>query len=152
VGGTVASSGGVITGITGGTAPSGTVSAVDLKGANAFDTARQQIGSLVKSEQLANAFRKYTGQITVEFANLTDFYAFYRSDANLALQFTLTGGVIAGAYSYQLQVLIPAIKIDTDAITTDGPAILKQTLPFTVLDDGTNPVIQINYLSTDTAL
>jgi len=152
VGGTVASTGGVITAITGGTAPSGTVSAVDLKGANGFDITRQQIGSLVKSEQLANAFRKYTGSLTVEFANLTDFYAFYRSDANLALQFTLTGGVIASSYNYELQVLIPAIKIDTDSITTDGPAILKQTLPFVVLDDGVNPVIQINYQSTDTTL
>jgi hypothetical protein len=148
--------GGVVTTVNGfcsvsaGAAPAGVVSSISLKGSNGLDVERQSIGSLVKREQLANAFRKYTGQAEVEFANLTDFYNAYYADTPLTLQLNFAGAQIGTtAYNAELNITCPSIRFNGAPPEVDGPGIIKVSLPFDILDDGTDPVIQFLYQSAD---
>lgn len=151
LGGTVTNTSGTL-GVTAGAQPLGTVKSVSIKGSNASATDRQQIGSLTKREQLANAFRKYTGQMVVEFANLTDMYNAYYADTGMALQLTMQGSLIASTYYNQLNTICPMVFFDGEPPEVDGTKIIEVTVPFSILDDGTNPQIQFQYQSTDTAV
>ena len=151
LGGTATTTDGVVT-VADGAEVVGTVKTVSIKGQNGLAVDRQNLGSLTKRNQLMNAFRKYTGSIEVEFANLTDLYNAYRSDDPLALQFSLTGVQIAEGYDAFLDVICPSIRFNGEPPETDGPAILTVTAPFDILDDGTDPTIQFSYQSIDTAV
>ena len=136
-----------------GTAPVGTVKSVSIKGQNGLAVDRQQVGSLTKREALSNAFRKYTGQMVVEFANLTELYNLYYADTATSLVVSFTGGTaIAASYYPGLTIICPQIFLDGAPPATDGPGVLELTIPFTILDDGTDPPIQFNYMSKDTTL
>ncbi len=152
LGGTVTSVAGVVTGYAGGAAPVGTVKSVSLKGANAMAVDREQIGSLVKSQPIEDNWRKITGSMTVEFANLTEIYDLYNADTQVSLELKFQGELISGSYYKGLTITCPAVFLDGEPPETDGPKILELTVPFTVLDDGTNPVIEFDYMSTDIAL
>lgn len=151
-GGTVTTTSGVAS-ISGGTAPIGTVKSVSLKGTNAMDTTRQTLGSTTKREQLANAFRKVGGTMVVEFANLTDMYNAYEADSPMTMQLNFTSPAMAGtAENAALNILCPAIYLNGTPPEVDGPGVISVSVPFDVLDDGTDPVIQITTVSSDTTL
>jgi hypothetical protein len=133
-------------------APIGTVKSVTVKGQNVQAVDRQQIGSLTKSEQLANGFRKYTGDMEVEFANLTDMYNAYYSDTPLVLQLNFQGQLISGAFNASANFLFPQVYFEGEPPETDGPQILTVKVPFTVVDDGSTVPLQIQYQSTDSTV
>lgn len=150
-GGTVATASGVTT-VTGGTAVAA-ITAANVKGNNASDTTRYFLGAgTTKAEQVQNAVSSVTGQLTAEFANRT-LYDQYRSDGSAAVQLNFSGGLIATGYNYMLNIVMPSVFLDDGASPKiPGPGIITQTIPFAALSDDTNPVIQIQYQSTDTAL
>ena len=152
LGGAVSTTAGIAT-VTGGTAPVGTVKSVSIKGQNGLALDRQQVGSLTKREALSNAFRKYSGQMVVEFANLTELYNLYYADTSTTLVVQLQGSTaIASTYFPGLTIICPQIFLDGAPPATEGPGVLQLTVPFTILDDGTDPPIQFNYMSKDTTL
>lgn len=153
LGGTVATTGGLTTV----TAPVAVpqVMAFSLKGDQKIKTDRFYAdGTVYKNEQLENDFMAYTGEVDVQFANMT-LYNQYRAELNLALTITLVGPLIASTYYETLEIILPAIRLeDNGSPQLGGPDVLTQTFPFTVFDDqsGTNPRIQMRYISTDTVV
>ena len=129
--------------ITGGTTVAN-VRTVSLKGTNALNTSRDQLGSQLRNEQLENGYRDYTCAVTVEYNNRL-LYDVYASDAALAvvLKFTNRAGAV-------LQFFCPA-SFQEDGASPDvaGPDVLVQSLMFTILDDGVNGALQAVYTSTD---
>src|SRR6185312_5695335 len=140
--------------VTSGTTPTAQVVDVTIKGTNPLKTDRFNIGSQTKSEQLANGFRKITGTVTLEFANLTDVYTAFAADTASTLHFSLTGVVPAsGGSNHELvDVILPQIYFDTDQIDISGPDVLTQKVNFTALDDGSTTPMQLIYQSTDTTV
>ena len=153
-GGSVQTSASVTT-ITGSAAPTALISAITIKGQNGLDTKRYTIGTMKKAEQFSNAFRKMTGTIDMEFANLTDYYATFNNagaESTYALQFTLTGPVIGGALHSYAKFIIPAVYFDAAPVVTEGPGVYNVKTTYTILDDGKNNPIEIDYQSLDTAV
>lgn len=150
-GGTVATASGVTT-VTGGTAVAAIRSA-NVKGKNASDTSRYFLGSgTTKAEQVQNGVSSISGQLVAEFASRT-LYDQYRSDASTAIQLNFQGGLIATGYNYFLNIVMPSVWLEDGASPqVPGPGIIQQTIPFTALSDDSNPVIQVQYQSTDTAV
>jgi hypothetical protein len=156
-GGTVSTTANV-TSVSGGTTAA-SVSGVSVKGKNAFDVARFFYGSNGrKAEQIENGYRDITGQVDAEFVSMAAFYTAMAADTDLALELKFVGPLIASTYYYTLDIILPAVRLESGSPVIAGPAILKQALPFTALDAqvGTTttaqPVIQISYTSTDTAI
>lgn len=121
---------------------------------NAMATDRFFLGAAgVKGEQIENDFRGMTGAIEAEFADKTQLYDIFRSDAAVPLEVVFTGPIPAGATQAQrISFIFPAVKLDTGSVSLDGPDIVPQTVNYTVLDDGTNTPAQVLYESPDTAV
>ena len=136
-----------------GTAPTGIVSAVTIKGTNKVNVNRVPLGSQTKKEQISNDFTVISGEVEMEFANPTDFYNNFQADTTTSLFLTLAGrSTIATGYYPTVQIAIPAIKWETGTPTESGGEIITVKVPFTAYDDGAgDPVIQLQYLTLDTA-
>ena len=151
IGGTPTTSGGFVS-ISGGTAPTAVVSSVSVKGSTKLNTSRYNIGASTKSEPVENAFCEVTGTIELEFATLTDFYTAMIADTQQALQITFTGSLIASTYHNYVNILIPNAVFEDATPQATSTDVVKVKLPFTTLDDLTDPPVEIDYMSTDTAV
>lgn len=150
-GGTVATTSGVTT-VTGGTAVAAIRSA-NIKGSNASDMERYFLGGgTTKAEQIQNAVSSISGQLVAEFASRA-LYDQYRSDGNTAIQLNFGGGVIASSYHFSLNITLPNVFLEDGASPqVQGPGIITQTIPMTALSNDVDPIIQIQYQSTDTSI
>jgi len=152
IGGTVSTMSGITT-VSGGAATTGLISAVSIKGENKVKQDRYYLGSQYKAEQISNAFRPITGELTIEFAALADFYNNFVDDDPFALQFSLTSPVEIGSSGYYgtVDVILPACRWEGESPNASGPEVIMTKVPFTALeDDGGDPIIQIQYTSADT--
>lgn len=151
IGGTVTTTGGSAS-VSGATALA-VVKSCQIKHQLGMDTSRFFLGANgQKAEPLANAFRGITGQMDVEFENLTDVYQAFSADTPTALQLDFTGPVIGGGLNSSVQILIPEVYFEEGAPTVDGPQVLHTQVNFTGLDDGTNPPIQVTTVSLDATI
>lgn len=156
LGGTLSTSSGSLS-VSAASTPTAVVAGLTIKGQNGLDTKRFTLGSTTKKEQFSNAFRKLTGTIDFEFANLTDYYqsGFYSSTAletPLAIVFTLTGNIITGATHSKLQTIVANAYFDTVPVVIEGPNLIQVKTTWTALDDAVNPVMQFQYTSADSVV
>lgn len=151
IGGTVATASGRTT-ITSGTALSG-LRGIDLKGTNTLRTNRRLAGgSGVKSEQLENDFRSYTGDLDLEFADRTQVLDLADDNTSTALQFVFTGvNKDDDSNAPTLRITYPAVKFESAAPSAGGPDMVDGKASFTAYEDdsGDHPLIQIEYESID---
>jgi hypothetical protein len=126
------------------------VTKISIKGGNPAATERVFLGSSgIKSEQVTNDLRTVTGTLECEFVSLSALYEAFRDDTGLAFVFQVTGSTIgATTSSYSTKVEIPKLYLDGETPSVDGPGVLKQTIPFVGLYDGTNSAIKITYTTT----
>ena len=45
--------------------------------------------------------------------------------------------------------MMPNVRLDDAPVGIPGPAVLTQTIPWTVLDDGVNNILQATYWTLD---
>lgn len=104
----------------------------------------------LKKEPISNDQVKITGSIEMDYV-ATTLDDLHTSDAATALLWEFTGANIATTYYDTFRVKLPAIRIDEAPPTVDGFEVIKPTISFTGLYDGTNqPAIE--YISTDVTL
>lgn len=122
-----------------------------LAGNNGLKTDRYYLnGSGLKKEQVAAEMVELSGELTGDFEGLTAYNRFVNGD-EAEIVFTAEGSTIEGAIKYGVEVTLPACRFDGETPNVEGPDTLGQTLPFKVLDDGTNEPITLVYTTTDTA-
>lgn len=116
-----------------------------------------------KAEPIENAIPTIMVKLDCEFTNRTELYDLFKAGTNTVLQLDLThfdnagkdaGGVTTGPNPYLLSFILPALKIKTGAMNVTGPDVVQQSIEMESYDDGsgTNPVIQVHLVSTDTLL
>lgn len=129
---------------------------VSLKGANGLRTDRRFAGGAgVKSEQLENDFRVFTGELDCEFFDRTQLNDVFDSDASTTLQFIWTGITNDGAGNFPvIRATLPKVKFDTGTPETNGPDIVDDKISWTAYeeDTGTHPLAQWEYESQDTTV
>lgn len=94
--------------------------------------------------------REFNGTITLEYDSTT-FRTSYLADSVITLIGQVTGATIGSAVE-TLQVNLPAIKLDKGLAQANGDGLVTVAHDFTVLDDRTNPMVQIQSLTTDTTI
>lgn len=127
------------------------VTKFSLSGDNGFKTDRYFIrGNTLKKEPLAADLVKLTGSLDVELDGLT---AYGRIPAGTVAAVTAkwTGSIIETTLHYAVEITLPAVRFDGDTPNVGGPDVVTHSLPFTVLNDGTNPPVTLVYRTTDTA-
>ncbi|MBI1757977.1 MAG: hypothetical protein HYR62_01895 [Actinobacteria bacterium] len=152
LGGTATTTAGETT-ISGGLALGTVFSELTIKGETGMKVDRYGLGGGgVKKEQLENAVPTITGQLKGEFTNRVEIYDVFRAGTPMPLQLDFSHGDAGGGNPYLLSFILPAVKITETTIDVDGGDLLGQEVAFKAFDDGTNPVLQVKLVSTDTTL
>jgi hypothetical protein len=127
------------------------VRSFSIKGNNALHTDRRFMGG-VKKEPVANGFATITGQLECEFEDLTRYAAWKAGTilANLILTFTLATVIPTTAVPFSFKITLPAIAYSGNTPQIGGPQVVMNPTPFEVLYDGTNPMITIEIVTSDT--
>lgn len=128
----------------------GLVRSAQVKQTFGYDTARYFLGGNgFKGEQLENNWRALSGQFVVDWSNTETMYQAYAADTGVAVLLKFTGPT-SGSFTPSLSILLPQCRLEGEAPKVGGPGIVQTTVPFTGLDDGINPPIQITYVTSDT--
>ncbi|WP_371670027.1 phage tail tube protein [Streptomyces sp. NBC_00289] len=104
----------------------------------------------LKKEPISNDQVKITGTIEMDYVDTT-LDDLHTSDAATSLVWEFVGPLIASTYFETFRITLPAVKFDEAPPTVDGFGVVKPTLQFTALFDGTNQP-KIEYISTDSTL
>ncbi|MFZ3569960.1 phage tail tube protein [Streptomyces sp. BH097] len=104
----------------------------------------------LKKEPISNDQVKITGSVEMDYvATLLD--DLHTSDAATSLVWEFVGPNIAATFFETFRIKLPAIKVDEAPPTIEGFEVVKPTISFTGLYDGTNQP-SIEYISTDITL
>tara|TARA_R110000803_G_scaffold79437_1_gene145051 strand:+ start:1390 stop:2370 length:981 start_codon:yes stop_codon:yes gene_type:complete len=108
-------------------------------------------GSATKGQPKRAGLPSYSGSISGEFADLTDYNKFING-TEFQLEFKATmATAIEGAYYPTFHITLPACKFTGSTPVANVSDLTSIDLPFVVLDNGTDPVVKIEVTSTDTA-
>lgn len=109
-------------------------------------------GGGLKKEPILNDFTGLTGSIDADLITKADLADRYRDDTPFALVWEFIGPVIETTYFETFRVTAPACAFDDQGPMLEGPDLVKLPMKYTVLNDGTNPPLLIEYISIDTAI
>jgi hypothetical protein len=103
------------------------------------------------AKPLPNAFQTVTGTIGMEFSDLTA-YNYFLSGGLVSVVWDFVGNTIASTYKDEVKFTLSAVQFRGDSPNVAGPDVLTLSAPIAAFDDGTNPPLQIDYVSTDTTV
>lgn len=106
----------------------------------------------LKAEPIMNDFLKVSGSIEVDLVNKADFADRFAADSATSLVIEFVGPLIASTYYQTFRIKVPMVFFDGDTPTVDGPDVTSGGYGFVAQLDGTNPLVSIDYISTDTTL
>lgn len=122
------------------------VQSVTVEGANGLAEDRYFLGSQLRKSPLEQALRAFTGTVQPEFESLVAYQRFVTgTEAELVL--TFAGDVIEDALRFET-VVTAHVRFDGETPAIGGREIVKQNLPWKVVDDGTTS-IKVEYQTTD---
>lgn len=108
-------------------------------------------GSPLKKQPVRAAVPTYQGQLDFEFDSAAR-YTEWLAGAPHSLVMSWIGSNIASTYFNSFVVTIPAAQWTGESPVVSLSGLPVQSVPFKALDNGTLPVMTIEYTSTDTAL
>lgn len=106
----------------------------------------------LKDQPIINDYTNVSGTIDIDFMNTSDFVARFLSNTQFSIVWTFTGEEIATGESYLFSMELPACFLDGALPQLDGPDVTQISVPFVVRSNGTDPVVSIDYQSTDTTV
>lgn len=127
---------------------------ITITGSTPLAVDRYGLGNAgTKREQIENGVPTITGTLDAEFTQRTEIYDLFKANTTAALQLDFSHGDAGTSNPYLLSFIFPAVKFKTATIGVNGADILSQQINFEAFDDGsgTNPVMQVKLVSTDTA-
>jgi hypothetical protein len=104
-----------------------------------------------KSEPIMNDYLSVSGTLEADYVTKADLADRFASDASTSLVIEWIGPIIASTYAETFRIKVPMIFVDSDTPGVEGPDVVSTPYSFTGQSDGTNPVVAIDYMSTDTA-
>lgn len=107
-------------------------------------------GSALKKQPKRGGVPSYEGSLDAEFTDLTH-YASFVAGTIVPIVATWTGRTISGAETARVIVTLAACQFNGESPSVSLDDMPKQSLPFKVLDNGTDPAVQVEYISADIA-
>lgn len=104
----------------------------------------------LKKEPISNDQVKITGTMETDYID-TVLDDLHTSDGSTSLVWEFVGPIIASTYAETFRITLPAVHFDEGPPVVDGFDVIKPTLQFTGLYDGTN-MPKIEYISSDVTL
>lgn len=127
------------------------VRTVTISGDNGLNVERRGLSN-VKREPVAAGEATITGNLECEFESLDAYTAWSTgTTAALVLTFESPTAIAETETPYSLTVTLPAIEYTGSTPQVGGPDIVMQPLPFKALANGSDPIIKVEYVTSDTA-
>lgn len=126
------------------------VRSLNVKGKNNLIVDRFNGGGGGRKSKPLPGKREFSGSLVLEYDSTT-FRDAYLQQTQTTLIAKITGGSI-GASTETLQVNLPAIKLNKGIAMANGDKLVTVSYDFDVLDDRTDPMVQIQYLTGDTTI
>lgn len=108
-------------------------------------------GNGLKKQPCRTGIPVFTGEVEMEFEDLTQYDDFVAGDI-IPITYTATGAVIDSPEVNEVVITMAACQYTGTSPEVSQTDVPKISLPFEVLYDGSNPAVQIEYTSVDTAL
>lgn len=125
---------------------------VDITVSIGQNTERYHLGNEgVKDTPIVNDLVAVTANATLEFSGLTD-HERYKNEETVSLSLVGTGATIVESNKFKAGFTMPTAKQVSSSPAVGGPDVITQDVTFECLDDGTNPPLTVEYVSTDSAL
>lgn len=143
-----------ITSIAAGTPLAAVAPTFTIKGDIPLATERYGLlGAGVKAEQLENDIPTITGTVDAEYLQ-SEAYALYVAQTTTAMEVNFTQGDAGSSNPFKLGFIMPAVKFKNVKPSVDGPGLVRSPIEWEAYDDGggSNPVLQVTLVSTDTTL
>lgn len=103
-----------------------------------------------RNEPLQNGLTQIQGSWVVEWLSAETYLAAYQSDTGVTIELRFTGPAIGSGSDFaMLSLLCSNIRLDGESPQVPGPELLTQTIPWAVLDDGANNILQATYWTLD---
>lgn len=120
-----------------------------IKGNQNLKADRIGLGN-TKREPIPNGFGSVEASIEIEWDGLTD-YASFLAGTQGALVITFTSAAfVTGSVPFSVTITIPAANLMDYSPTKPGPEVPSLTMALRAEDNGTNPVITIAIVTSDT--
>lgn len=118
-----------------------------------MDVGRFHFGQAgLKAQPILNDTTEISGTLEAEFIDKTVFADRFAADTQFSLILEFVGPVIESTYFETFRITLPACFLDDEGPAVDGPDIVKSSLKYSVLNDGTNAPATIEIISTDTTI
>lgn len=105
-------------------------------------------GSGIKSEQINRPLDSISGNLDVEFQNLTDFYTAFENDTELKLELEFVGDVISDNETYLFRITVNNAHFTGQTPTISDTELVYVSVPFIGLDDATLDAVTIELQNT----
>lgn len=152
LGGTPSTASGETT-IAGGTAVTTVVNGITIRGETPMKDDRFGLGNAgAMQEPIENGIPTVVATLDGEFTQRTEFYDLMKANTTTALQVDFSHGDAGSANPFLTSFIFPAVKIKTGNVNVSGPDVLGQQITVEAYDNGTDPVVQVKLVSTDTTL
>jgi hypothetical protein len=103
-----------------------------------------------KREPVANGEEAITGAILREFEGTAQYDAWIAGTPAELVATWAYDEIGATGEPFQLIVTIPVIEYDGEMPQANGSEMVMQNLPFKALSNGTDPIIELVYATSDT--
>ena len=137
--------------VSGATLAGNVVGPLSLKVTRPMDLTRFAPGvAPYRNEPLQNALTQIQGSWVIEWLSAETYQAAFASDTGVTIELRFTGpGIGTGSDKAELSLLCSNVFLDGASPQVPGPALLTQTIPWTVTDDGANNILQATYWTLD---
>lgn len=105
-----------------------------------------------KAQPIKNDFTGLGGTLDQDFVDKTILADRHMRDEGFALEWAFLGDVIEGANVETFRVTAAACYLDDETPALDGPGVIAAPYKFSILNDGINPPLKIEIMSTDATL
>jgi hypothetical protein len=128
-----------------------TFTSFELTGDLGLDVDRRFLkGSATKLQPIRSSVPTYSGSIEGEFTNAQ--YEQFRDGTIFQLELICQQSTaIAGSYYPKFHITMPKVKFTGSTPVASTDDLTRLSLPFTVLWDGSNAAVKVEYQSTDTS-
>lgn len=136
-----------------GTAVSDVVKEASIEIERPLDVERFGLGNNgLKSEPAENDSLTVGGSLTSEFNNLTSYYNRFNANTPLELVLEFVGANIASTYDERLTITLADIRMTGETPKVGGKELVELSVPFVARHNGTDPTIELQYMTTDVAV
>lgn len=127
------------------------VSSLTISGKRALKTDRRFLGDSRKLTPIPNGRHEITIKVDVELDGVT-LYNHVKSGDSIAFDAVFLGSNIESTFDNKVHIVVPACQLDGDTPNLSGPDVIPLTLTLTLVDNGTDEPITLDYFTTDTAV